>query len=84
MYGDGQTKKSPGPVTVDAGDLLSTERRPIMPEVEKRVLRKIDTFLMPAMVIGTNQNMAFMLDLVQTPSRLADLQQDMGWFIMTR
>ncbi|KAI1748744.1 putative MFS transporter [Xylaria castorea] len=35
-----------------AGEFTGTEMRPIAPEVEKRVLRKIDTFLMPAMVIG--------------------------------
>ncbi|KAI0471391.1 putative MFS transporter [Xylaria cf. heliscus] len=34
------------------GDLMTTEPRRIAPEVERRVLRKIDTLLMPAMVIG--------------------------------
>ncbi|KAL4783713.1 major facilitator superfamily domain-containing protein [Aspergillus varians] len=33
-------------------DVLGEEARPIDPEVERRVLRKIDLFLMPAMVIG--------------------------------
>lgn len=33
-------------------DLLGEEAKPIDPEVERRVLRKIDLFLMPAMVIG--------------------------------
>jgi hypothetical protein len=33
--------------------LVGDEARPIDPEVERRVLRKIDFFLMPAMVIGT-------------------------------
>jgi hypothetical protein len=31
---------------------LRYEATPIDPEIEKRVLRKIDLFLMPAMVIG--------------------------------
>lgn len=33
-------------------DLVGEEARSIDPSVEKRVLRKIDLFLMPAMVIG--------------------------------
>lgn len=33
-------------------DLLGEDAKPIDPEVERRVLRKIDLFLMPAMVIG--------------------------------
>ncbi|KAH8680726.1 putative MFS transporter [Xylariales sp. PMI_506] len=33
-------------------ELIGDEARPIDPEVERRVLRKIDLFLMPAMVIG--------------------------------
>ncbi|KAL4887244.1 major facilitator superfamily domain-containing protein [Aspergillus karnatakaensis] len=33
-------------------EALGEEARPIDPEVERRVLRKIDLFLMPAMVIG--------------------------------
>lgn len=32
---------------------LRYEATPIDPEIEKKVLRKIDLFLMPAMVIGT-------------------------------
>ncbi|KAI0864846.1 putative MFS transporter [Xylaria cubensis] len=35
-----------------AGEVNGPETRPIASEVERRVLRKIDTFLMPAMVIG--------------------------------
>ncbi|KAI1274250.1 putative MFS transporter [Xylaria sp. FL0933] len=38
-------------VAADA-DIMGTEARPIDPEVERRVLRKIDMFLMPAMMIG--------------------------------
>jgi hypothetical protein len=37
---------------VIAEDILGEEARLIDPEVERRVLRKIDMFLMPAMVIG--------------------------------
>ncbi|KAB8206562.1 major facilitator superfamily domain-containing protein [Aspergillus parasiticus] len=37
---------------VDGTNLLRDEARLINPEVERRVLRKIDLFLMPAMVIG--------------------------------
>ncbi|KAJ3561400.1 hypothetical protein NPX13_g8963 [Xylaria arbuscula] len=33
-------------------NIMGAEARPINPEMERRVLRKIDTFLMPAMVIG--------------------------------
>ncbi|KAI0514639.1 putative MFS transporter [Xylaria bambusicola] len=33
-------------------EIMGTEARPIPPDMERRVLRKIDTFLMPAMVIG--------------------------------
>ncbi|KAI8948606.1 putative MFS transporter [Xylaria longipes] len=47
MSREGRDEK--GPV---AEDFTGTEARPIAPEVERRVLRKIDMFLMPAMVIG--------------------------------
>ncbi|KAI1157993.1 putative MFS transporter [Nemania serpens] len=40
------------PPTTATSDLMGTEARPIDPEVERRVLRKIDMFLMPAMIIG--------------------------------
>jgi len=36
-----------------AEEVLGEEARSIDPEVERRVIRKIDMFLMPAMVIGT-------------------------------
>lgn len=39
-------------ITTPTMDLVGEEARSIDPRVEKRVLRKIDTFLMPAMVIG--------------------------------
>ncbi|KAF2662130.1 MFS general substrate transporter [Lophiostoma macrostomum CBS 122681] len=38
--------------SIPAAELLGEEARSIDPEVERRVLRKIDTFLMPAMVLG--------------------------------
>jgi hypothetical protein len=34
---------------------LRYEATPINPEIERKVLRKIDLFLMPAMVIGTTK-----------------------------
>jgi hypothetical protein len=37
---------------VVAEEVVGEEARVIDPEVEKRVVRKIDLFLMPAMVIG--------------------------------
>ncbi|KAL4862275.1 hypothetical protein BDV12DRAFT_179056 [Aspergillus spectabilis] len=39
-------------IAVGGVEALGEEARPIDPEVERRVLRKIDLFLMPAMVIG--------------------------------
>lgn len=39
-------------ISAPAAELLGEEAQPIDPEVERRVLRKIDLFLMPAMVIG--------------------------------
>jgi MFS family permease len=36
----------------DVTALVGEEAKPIDPEIERRVLRKIDMFLMPAMVIG--------------------------------
>lgn len=35
---------------------MGPEAQPIDPEVSRLVLRKIDRFLMPAMVIGTSAN----------------------------
>jgi hypothetical protein len=40
-------------IAINGIDALGEEARPIDPEIERRVLRKIDLFLMPAMVIGT-------------------------------
>ena len=37
---------------VVAEEVIGEEARTIDPEVERRVVRKIDMFLMPAMVIG--------------------------------
>jgi hypothetical protein len=45
-------------------DLLGDEARSIDPSLEKAVLRKIDTFLMPAMVIGKLARC-----LLETPSK---------------
>jgi hypothetical protein len=35
-------------------ELLGEEARDVDPEIERKVLRKIDLFLMPAMVIGAS------------------------------
>ncbi|KAI1197887.1 putative MFS transporter [Nemania serpens] len=51
MNEDGNNEKTTPPTTATS-DLMGTEARPIDPAVERRVLRKIDMFLMPAMVIG--------------------------------
>lgn len=51
MNEEGNNEKA-APPTIATSDLMGTEARPIDPEVERRVLRKIDMFLMPAMVIG--------------------------------
>ncbi|KAH8171457.1 major facilitator superfamily protein [Sarocladium implicatum] len=48
----GNNEKDPNPVQMTADQLVGDEIREIDPEVEKRVLRKIDWFLMPAMVFG--------------------------------
>ncbi|KIH86274.1 MFS transporter [Sporothrix brasiliensis 5110] len=40
------------PVPSETGELLSEEARPIDPLVTERVLRKIDRFLLPTLVIG--------------------------------
>ncbi|KAI0103330.1 putative MFS transporter [Nemania sp. FL0031] len=45
-----QDEETPAPAV--AGDVIGTAPRPIDPEIARRVVRKIDTFLMPAMVIG--------------------------------
>ncbi|KAI0870423.1 putative MFS transporter [Hypoxylon argillaceum] len=51
MSGESHDEKIPAP-TAAAADLIGPEGQPIDPEVSRRVLRKIDRFLMPAMVIG--------------------------------
>lgn len=40
------------PSSVPTAELLGEEARAIDPDIERRVLRKIDMFLMPAMVFG--------------------------------
>ncbi|KAK5630246.1 hypothetical protein RRF57_005961 [Xylaria bambusicola] len=40
----------------EGAEIMGTEARPLSPDMERRVLRKIDTFLMPAMVIGTGRS----------------------------
>jgi hypothetical protein len=58
-------------------EALGEEARPIDPEVERRVLRKIDLFLMPAMVIGVY---IYFLILSAT----TNTEKDMVWFTTTR
>ncbi|KAI1120140.1 putative MFS transporter [Nemania abortiva] len=50
MNGESHDEKTSTPAV--ANDLMGMEACSVDPEVAKRVLRKIDTFLMPAMVIG--------------------------------
>jgi hypothetical protein len=47
---DGYGEK--GTIPAVAMALVGNEARPIDPEIARRVLRKIDMFLMPAMVLG--------------------------------
>lgn len=49
---DSGTSKEAASIATPTMDLIGEEARSIDPSVEKRVLRKIDLFLMPAMVIG--------------------------------
>lgn len=39
-------------ISAPAVELLGEEARSIDPEIERRVIRKIDLFLMPAMLLG--------------------------------
>ncbi|KAI1419222.1 putative MFS transporter [Xylaria sp. FL1777] len=45
-------KNRPSSAIAGDTDIMGTEARPIAPDMERRVLRKIDKFLMPAMMIG--------------------------------
>lgn len=61
-------------------DLVGEEARSIDPSVEKRVLRKIDLFLMPAMVIGELAKIIFNTTLQVTNTGM----QAMVWSTTTR
>lgn len=50
--GNPETEKGVGAAATAPLDYFSDEARPIDPDVAARVLRKIDLFLMPAMMIG--------------------------------
>lgn len=50
--GQGTVNEKPGN-SGSSLDIISDEARPLGTELERQVLRKIDWFLMPAMVIGT-------------------------------
>lgn len=49
---DPRASKEVASIATPTMDLVGEEARSIDPSVERRVLRKIDLFLMPAMVIG--------------------------------
>lgn len=57
---DSKTSREIASIATPTMELVGEEARSIDPDVEKRVLRKIDLFLMPAMVIG--QFSGFVLD----------------------
>lgn len=74
------TSKEVVSIATPAMDLLGEEARAIDPSMEKRVLRKIDLFLMPAMVIGELAKI-----LLGTALLVTDFDvQAMVWSIMTR
>lgn len=50
--GDAETPETTPAAEVAQVDFFSEKARPFDPDVAARVLRKIDLFLMPAMVIG--------------------------------
>lgn len=50
--GNSKAMNGAGAPTPAESAFFSDEARPIDPDVAARVLRKIDVFLMPAMVIG--------------------------------
>lgn len=56
----GEKRAATGPEAgagVGTGEInMSSGARPITREAERRVVRKIDKFLMPAMMIGTSRN----------------------------
>lgn len=86
LRGNGAATVGPGAskevttIATPAMDLVGEEARSIDPSVEKRVLRKIDLFLMPAMVIG--QLTEFLLDSTQ---KVTDPDtQAMVWCTTTR
>lgn len=49
---DPRASKEAASIATPTMELVGEEARSIDPSLEKRVLRKIDLFLMPAMVIG--------------------------------
>lgn len=50
--GNGDSDAEKGSSGTVGLDVVGSEAQPVDPEVARRVLRKIDWFLMPAMVIG--------------------------------
>lgn len=77
---DPRASKEATTIATPTMDLVGEEARSIDPSVEKRVLRKIDLFLMPAMVIG--QLIEFLLNATRT---ITDSRtQAMVWCTTTR
>lgn len=75
-----RTSKEVASIATPTMDLVGEEARSIDPSVERRVLRKIDLFLMPAMVIGE----AAKTVLNKTWGVTNAGMQDMVWSTTTR
>lgn len=75
-----RTSKEKTSVATPTMDLVGEEARSIDPSVEKKVLRKIDLFLMPAMVIGELAPVP--LSTTWKATKIA--MQDTVWFTTTR
>ncbi|KAI4596031.1 hypothetical protein KJ359_006323 [Pestalotiopsis sp. 9143b] len=64
-------------------DIIDDEARPLDPKVERRVLRKIDWFLMPAMVIGFTESIiptAFMITVSGYYTQSEQALRQSWWF----
>lgn len=71
--GDSDAEKgSSGTLNVGL-DVVGDEAQPVDPEVARRVLRKIDWFLMPAMVIGITTNPNSYESLINSHAQATEL-----------
>lgn len=77
---DPRASKEVASISTPTMDLVGEEARSIDPSAEKRVLRKIDLFLMPAMVIGELAKIIFNTTLQVTNTNM----QAMVWSTTTR